>query len=150
MLFAAVAIPFLIPLALAPHLLFYYDITPKVALIFLGASAALVFAFFHLDSLRAFAGTVSGRWFTFASGASVLISILSAVFSVHPALSWNGSNWRRYGALTECATIVTGLVFAAYAAGQAGRMRAILRAMCAAGIVTSLYGIAQYFGWDPL
>src|SRR5260221_6134773 len=103
MLYAAVAISFLVPLVLTPHLLFYYDITPKVALIYLGAAIALAFSSFRFDSLRSFAGTKLARWFSVAAAASLLISILAAAFSVHRTLGWNGSNWRRYGAFTECA-----------------------------------------------
>jgi len=146
----AIAIPFLIAVALAPHVSLYYDVTPKVVLIFVGAAAALVLAFFRLDSLSSLPGTKRGRWFLIAAGASILISIASAPLAAHPALAWNGSNWRRYGSLTECATIVAAVLIGAYAAGNMDRLRSLQRAICAAGLLTSLYGMAQYFGWDPL
>src|ERR1700731_4865416 len=47
----AAVISFLAPLALTPHLLFYYDVTPKIAVLFAGAAVAFLLAAFHLDSL---------------------------------------------------------------------------------------------------
>ncbi|HEY7337764.1 MAG TPA: O-antigen ligase family protein [Bryobacteraceae bacterium] len=146
---AALATSFLIPLVIAPHLLFYYDITPKVALIFMAAAAGLAFVSFRFDSLRSFAGTSLGRWYVVAAAASVAICILAASLSANRSLAWNGSNWRRYGALTECASIVAAVTICAYVAGHASRLRALMQAVCAAGLIASLYGIAQYFRWDP-
>lgn len=150
MLLAVVAVPFLLPLILAPRMLLYFDITPKVAVILLGAGALLTLMSFHLDSLRAFVGTRYGRWYTGAAAASIFITILATLTAVHPELAWNGSNWRRYGGLTECATIIAAFLIAAFAAGSEMRMRAIFRAICLSGLIASVYGIAQYFGWDPL
>ncbi len=147
---AAIAIPFLLAVAFAPHVSFYYDVTPKVVVLFAGAAAALLLAFFRLDFAARLAGTKPGRWFMAAAGASVLISIAAAPLAVHPALAWNGSNWRRYGSLTECAAIAAAVLIAVHAAGRADRRRLIQRAICSAGLLTSLYGIAQYSGWDPL
>jgi hypothetical protein len=70
MILAAAAICFLLPLILTPRLLFYYDITPKVALILVGTAALLVLVAFNLDSLRRFTGTRPGRWYSAAAGGS--------------------------------------------------------------------------------
>lgn len=145
----AAAISFLAPLAFAPHLLFYYDVTPKVAVLFLGAAALLVLAAFHLDSLLAFCGTGEGRWFTIAILVSAGATVLSTVLAAHPALAWNGSNWRRFGGLTQLACLAIPLIVAAGTPGAEERIRPIFRAICLAGILVSLYGIAQYFDLDP-
>ena len=150
MLLAAIAVPFLVPLILAPHVLFYYDITPKVTVMLLGTAALLAFTSFSLDYIRAFVGTRYGRLYAAAAGASILVAILTTVGAVHPLLSWNGSNWRRYGALTECATILAAFLIAAYVFRQELRIRAIMRGIYISGLIASVYGIAQYFGWDPL
>ena len=147
---AVVASVFLAPLALAPRLLFYYDITPKVALLLLGAAIALALASRELDSLWAFCGTRYGRWYAAAAGCALALAGIATVYSAHPALAWNGSTWRRMGALTECAVILAALWIAAYTVRSPARLVWLLRAMCAAGLMTSLYGVAQYFGWDPL
>ncbi len=39
---------------------------------------------------------------------------------------------------------------AVWARGNAARVSLILRATCAAGVCAAVYGIAQYFGWDPI
>jgi hypothetical protein len=141
---------FLAPLALAPHLLFYYDITPKVALLLLGAAIVLASASQVLDLLVAYCGTRYGRWYAAAAGAAIVLASITTLRSDHPALAWNGSTWRRMGALTECAVILAALWVAAYAVRSQTRLVWMLRAMCAAGLLAALYGIAQYFGWDPL
>jgi hypothetical protein len=144
---AAGAICFLVPLILTPRLLFYYDITPKVMVILLGAAALLVLASFNFDSLRRFAGTREGRWYV-AAAASIGAAILTSITAQYPGLAWNGSNWRRYGALTQCAVILAAWLIAAGSATPG--IRPILRAICAGGLIASLYGIAQFFGWDPI
>ena len=150
MLTAALAIPFLVPLILAPHLLVYYDITPKVAVLLIGAGVLLAFTSFKLDSLRAFTGTPQGRWYTIACSGSAAMTLLTTATAIHPSLAWSGSNWRRYGALTECAAILAAFLIAAYSAGKPIRVRYLARATCLSGLIASLYGIAQYFGWDPI
>lgn len=147
---AAFAAVFLAPLALTPHLLFYYDITPKVALLLLGAAIALALTSQELDSLLDFCGTRYGRWYAAAAVAAIVLAGVTTRSSAHPALAWNGATWRRMGALTQCAEILAALWIAAYAVRSQARVVWLLRAMCAAGLLASLYGIAQYFGWDPL
>ena len=65
------------------------------------------------------------------------------------SLAWNGSNWRRWGAIEQIATVVCAFLVAALARSSSARLLAILRALCAAGVLAALYGIAQYFGFDP-
>ena len=147
---AVVLTVFLAPLAFTPHLLFYFDITPKVALLLLGTVIMLALASREIDSLLTFCGTRYGRWYAAAAGAAIVLAGIATLYSAHPALALYGSTWRRMGALTECAVVLAALWIAAYAASSPARLIWLLRAVCAAGFLTSLYGIAQYFGWDPL
>lgn len=148
--FTAAALVFLIPLILTPHLLFYYDITPKVALLLLGAILALVALPWELRSWSAFARTRWGGWYLGSLAATLAIAAISAWRSAEPNLAWYGSNWRRLGVFPFAAVLLA----AAWAAQCALRSRRtlllLLRATCAAGLVAALYGIAQYLGWDPL
>ncbi len=146
----AVAISFLSPLALAPHVLFYYDITPKIVILLAGAAAALILSAFHLDSLRAFCGTREGKAFATATLGFLAITALSVTLAAHPSLAWNGSNWRRLGGLTQAACLIIALIVAAWTSGEENRIVPLFKAICWAGILAALYGIAQYFGWDPL
>jgi hypothetical protein len=147
---AAIAVSFLAPLALAPSLLFYYDVTPKILLLCAITALALVLAAFHLDSLRAFAGTAQGRGFVWAALALGAVTLASAAISDDSSLAWNGSNWRRLGAIAQCAILLGAILLAAGSRGREVDTISILRAICLAGTIAALYGIAQYFGWDPL
>ena len=89
-----------------------------------------------------------GRWFCLLAAAQVVSLLLSTFFSSHPALSWNGGNWRRFGFVSQCAVIVLGFLIAASCSGSG--LRILLRAATAAGTAAALYGIFQYFGVDPI
>jgi putative inorganic carbon (hco3(-)) transporter len=141
---------FCAPLALAPRLLFYFDVTPKVVILLVGAAIAILWTAWNWDSLRAYCGTSQGRWFTVASAALIVCCLVSAALSRNAALAWTGSNWRRFGAIPQTAAIAGGLALAAWARGNPARLSLVLRATCAAGVCAAAYGIGQYFGWDPI
>jgi O-antigen ligase len=124
----------LIALILTPGWLFYFDVTPKLVVLLLASGVALVPV-----RRSALMGLVS---LTLASLA------LSTALSPNPALSFYGTHWRQYGALTQAAV----LIFAWALSTQTHRIGAgiVLRAVSAAGALTALYGIAQYLGWDPI
>jgi O-antigen ligase len=78
-----------------------------------------------------------------------LSCLASTIWSTNPGLSAVGSSWRRDGLIAESAILLFALIAAAWFAEDARRIRATLRAAVIAGAAASLYGIAQYFGWDP-
>lgn len=125
----------LIALILTPGLLFYFDVTPKLAVL-LGCAAILA----PLAARRPPRAAVSVLLGLYACSLAI-----SASVSAHPGLSWFGSSWRRYGAVTQIGL----LLFAWAAAAIQGRL-VILRAVAAATAIASLYGIAQFAGFDPL
>jgi O-antigen ligase len=127
----------LVPLVIAPGFLFYFDVTPKVVILLLGVVVALPW----FTPKREF------RWLYWALSIQAGSLILSTIFSSRIELSAFGSTWRRFGLITQLAI----LLFTALAASDlaSGRMRLYLRACAAAAIPISLYGIGQYFGWDP-
>ncbi len=53
------------------------------------------------------------------------------------------------GAVTEFAILPVALAIAAYASRTHQRLVRLLQSNALAGLLASLYGIAQYFGWDP-
>ncbi len=128
-----------VPLAIAPGWLFYFDITPKVAIVAAVASVGL---------LLWRRGPVD-RGFGLLIAAQAATLVLATVFSTNPALSAAGGNWRRFGLISHCAVLVVALMAAAFTSGDPGRIRFLLRAIAAAGIPAALYAILQYFGWDP-
>src|ERR1700744_4031843 len=98
MVLVAAAAVFLVPLILTPGLLFYYDITPKVALLMWVAALGLAGLWRELPAWIAFARTRWVRLYLLAAGAFLLVAGVSASRSDVFALAWYGSNWRRMGA----------------------------------------------------
>src|SRR5206468_12124499 len=118
-LLQAVAIG-LIALILTPGALFYFDVTPKLAVLLIATAMLLPFA--SRRSLPLLAWLYAGSL------------ILSASFSLHPGLSWFGSSWRRYGAVTQ----LTLLLFVWIAAASVNRLP-LLRAIAVATIAAAVY-----------
>ena len=139
----------LAPLAITPGLLSYFDITPKIAVLLFGLSLSLLYAGANLSNLRMLLSAAAGRWFAGLVGLNWVASGLATAFSTHPQLSLNGSNWRRFGFVVESALLLFVLLAAAWLAADRRNVRVLLRACVGSGGVASLYGIAQYFGWDP-
>ncbi len=139
------AIVALLSLIITPHLLFYWDVTPKVAVLLLGTAIALLLA-----RRETCVPSPALRIFRLLLAAQAISLALSTAFSTDPALSLGGSSWRRFGLITQFAMLLFALLVAQYTAGNADRVRQLLRVIAAAGIPAAIYGILQYFGWDPL
>ena len=124
----------LIALVIAPGFSFYFDIIPKLCVLLVALALCLAFTrparpgpFHYLAIL--FFGSLA----------------LSLAFSPMRDISAFGSNWRRFGVIPQIAI----LLFAGWLSVQAHRILPILRVIVAAGAITAIYGIAQYFGFDP-
>jgi len=139
----------LVPLLITPGLLSNFDITPKIAVLLFGLSLSLLYAGTNISNLRSLLGARIGRWFAALIGLTWIASGIATAFSSYPLLSLNGSNWRRYGFIVETALLAFLLLAAAWLAADQKNMLILLRASVASGGLASLYGIAQYFGWDP-
>lgn len=135
----------LLPLILAPNWLLYYDVTPKIVVLAAGTAVAALLMMREAPvrslMLRAFGILLA------AEGAWLAVS---TAMSKDPALSLGGSGWRRYGLITHTAVLLLAWIVAQHAMGRPDRVRQLLRAIVAAGIPAAIYGILQYFGWDPL
>ncbi len=135
----------LIPLAIAPGWLFYFDVTPKIVVLLLGTAAAAVWwAARWSETSRAV------RWFLPVVCGMALSLAVSTLASTNRALSLGGSSWRDWGLLTQLTALGFACLVAACAAGRPEIHRAILRSAAAGGLLAAAYGIAQYFGWDAL
>src|SRR5271155_3663332 len=131
----------LVALAIVPGWSFYFDVTPKIVIVLLGAAAAI-------PLLRWPLGT-RARWVSGLIGAQATGMVLAAVFSTNRWASFYGSTWRKSGVLVELAV----LVVAAAGAGQFSdpeRLKTWLRITVAASIPISVYAVFQYFGADPV
>jgi O-antigen ligase len=114
-----------------------------------GLSLSLLYPAANLSNLRALLRASAGRWFAGLIGLTWLVGGIATAFSTYPLLSLDGSNWRRYGFVVETALLLFVLLAAAWLAAERSNIRLLLRACVASGGVAALYGIAQYFGWDP-
>ncbi|MGA3044727.1 MAG: O-antigen ligase family protein [Bryobacteraceae bacterium] len=92
----------------------------------------------------------AARWFLLALCGTAVSLVVSTLASVNPALSLGGSNWRYWGLATQLAALGFAYLVVVCCAGEAHRMRVLLRAVALSGLIVALYGIAQYSGWDPL
>ena len=140
----------LIPLTITPGFLFYFDITPKIIILLLSTSLMLCFCKQNVSNFRVLLAAKTGRWFIMLVSIAWFSTALSTALSGNPVLSLNGGNWRRFGLMTETGLLLFTLMTAAWLFRNRDHTRSLLRACTVAGALGALYGIAQYFGWDPL
>lgn len=137
----------LISLAILPGILFSFDVAPKVVLLCLGTCALAAGMRGGIARLPA---SAHGRWFLTLVAIQAACLILAVLASSDPALSFGGTNWRRFGFVTQVAVLLFALVSAEVLAREPARLRAWLVIFCSAGCAAALYGCAQFFAWDPL
>ncbi len=90
-----------------------------------------------------------GKLYVACLGAQFLSLAVSTIWSSNWALSVAGSSWRRDGLIAETAILLFAFMAAAWFVEDPQRIRGVLQAAVVAGAIASIYGIAQYFGWDP-
>ncbi len=139
----------LVPLVITPGLLSYFDITPKIAILLLGAALSLSYWRTNISNIRVLTKFRAGRWFVWLIGGTWFVSAIATGFSGYPQLSLHGGNWRRDGLVTGTGLLLFVLISAAWLTADGKNIRTLLRACTASGALAALYGIAQYFGWDP-
>jgi hypothetical protein len=126
----------LIALIIAPGYLFYFDVTPKVVVLLVSTAVLLA------------AGGVRGGSKSFSTLIPLNLAALalSTALSTRAGLSLMGTNWREFGLIPQAAA----LLFAWSVASCPESPRLLLRGVAVSGAIAGAYGIAQYFGWDPL
>jgi putative inorganic carbon (HCO3(-)) transporter len=140
----------LVPLAIAPGILSAFDITPKIAILLFCESALLLFCKQLVNGLHRLFESRCGRWYVGCLAVQWLSCVASTLWSSNRQLSEAGSSWRRDGLIVESAILLFALIVAAWFMEDQRRIRIVLRTTVVTGVAASLYGIAQYFGWDPL
>lgn len=142
-LLAAVA---LVPLIITPGVLFYYDVTPKIAVLFLGAALTLLLSRIDLGLLwlhrpaRWFLGIVALQWIWFA---------LATALSSDRSLSLNGASWRRDGLITQTGLLAFTLLCLEWLLENPANLSRLRQVIAGVGVLISIYTIFQYFGMDP-
>ena len=140
----------LVPLVVTPGVLAYFDVTPKIALLLFCVALILLKPRANLYNLGQLLRTTTGRWFVPLLAAEWLAAALASLISTNPSLSLHGSNWRRFGLVTETGLLLFVLLAAGWLAADRNNIRLLFRACTVSGALGALYGIGQYFGWDPL
>jgi O-antigen ligase len=139
----------LVPLAIAPGLVSAFDITPKITILLFCETFMLLFCKQLVNGVRALFASTPGKLYIACLAALWLSMALSTLYSSNPALSVAGSSWRRDGLIAESAILLFAFLAAAWFVEDRGRIETVLRASVVTGLAASVYGIAQYFGWDP-
>jgi O-antigen ligase len=140
----------LVPILALPHLLFYFDVTPKVAVLLIGTAIACCAFRTNATLLGEFARTGSGRRLLMLFAALAVALVISTATSSNKALSISGGNWRRFGLVTQLALLLFVLLAAAHISLGRIRLLPTLRTIAVTGLLISGYAAVQYFGFDPL
>jgi O-antigen ligase len=143
-----IVLPCVVALAFLPGWTFYYDVIPKAVAVLLGAAALSVCAAWNREFPTLVWTSHAVRRNALLALAALLILGIATVNSPLVPLAWQGSTWRHLGATIQFAIVISAFLAGAFARSAANRL-ALLRGLCAAGMLAALYGIAQYFGWDP-
>lgn len=133
-----------LPVVIAPGILFYFDVTPKLVFLLISTAIALVLwrGVLPLDSRL-------NRIFLLLLAAQALSVVVSTALSTHPALSLGGGNWRRFGLISQLTVLLFAALVASDCAAGKERVTLYLSALVLGGIPVALYAMLQYFGWDP-
>lgn len=140
---AALASVFLTPLVNLPDHSLWFDITPKISIFCMMTGIA---CFVPIDSIR-----TRSRFLhlTFVlSVALVISSTLSAAFSISPALSIGGSNWRRIGVPTEIALALFAFIQVQLMRREPHYIIWCLRLGSAALFISSMSVVVEALPWE--
>jgi O-antigen ligase len=139
-------------LLIAPGFSFYFDLTPKLVALVVGTAAALaLWAWAHVRKGGVpLPRSLAFRLFAVFLFLNVLSVAVSTWSSSNPGLSLFGTNWRRYGMVAQIAIAFFAWLLSVSCAGRLANVLIVLRAVAVAGILSSVYGVMQYLGWDPL
>lgn len=150
LLIALVAALALSALVLAPGIVFFYDVTPKIVVLLLASGAVIATGPQWIPRVHHLGAHVAGRVFLAAMALQAASLVGSTLAASDRNLSFVGSTWRRLGLVEELSLLVLTVALASFARGSPRCVIVLLRTICAAGAVGAIYGIAQYFGIDPL
>jgi len=150
-LWMCVAVVVLVPLAFAVPVYRAY-VTPKLAILLVGSSAIATLA--GLAALHAMRyGADLTRLFN--PGLLVVVTLyvasvaISTFFGIDPVASLFGYFHNQMGLVPKLCffAIYIGVIIAV--GNDESRMRKLLWAMALTGLVTSVYAVIQFFGYDP-
>ena len=121
----------LIALIIAPSQFFYFDVTPKVAVLLTGTAVLLIFAARGRD--RPGGPRLFGILLLVNAGSLML----STAVSTNRNLSLYGSTWRSYGLIVQVAAMLFGWMIAWHSTGRPDRVRIVLRGVAIAAAISA-------------
>ncbi|HLH38128.1 MAG TPA: O-antigen ligase family protein [Bryobacteraceae bacterium] len=129
-----------VPLAIAPGWSFYFDVVPRIVILLAGAALALWFS-----------GRIpAGSLFLKLLAAQAAVAAIATIFSIDAVISWSGAAWRKEGLPVELAVLIFAAAIYIWLSAAPERLRPFLRVTVFGALPAAIYGIAQYFGIDPL
>jgi hypothetical protein len=137
------------PLGLLTGTFLSHDVMPKVILVLFGAAGLLFLWPQWTPGIARLWAMRHGRWFLWLVMAQSTVLAASSLFSNQPLLSFVGTTWRRFGLVEQAAALVIACCVAALVAEKPESVTSLWRAVVACAGIASVYGIAQYFGFDP-
>jgi len=142
---------FALPLLILPaRLSFSFDALPKALLLYAATALVLLLPGALTRSVANLFASRAGRAFV---ALAVLWSIslaVAAVTSLDPQLSWFGTRWRSFGALSQIAVLAIGVVAAGSFRASPRALLVSLRMLSLAGLCAAVYALLQFLGLDPL
>lgn len=139
----------LVPLIMAPGVFLYFETIPKVAVILIAAGVLLWNLRKFEPRLAGLSESRLGRLLILGIGAQIVSLLVSSFISGDRTLSLLGTGWRRFGSMEHVAILLLSLLIAAWYAENSAGLLILFRTICLSGVLISVYGIAQYLGWDP-
>jgi O-antigen ligase len=138
-----------LPLAIAPGLLFHYDVSPKTLTLCVAASLASLRVRAIPPEMTALWQKRGGRMLLLLAALQIFWIAVASAMSTRPRFSLFGSAWRQFGVFTIVPLLVLIVLAAAHFCAHPERIEAFLRIAAGAGVIASVFGIAQYFDLDP-
>src|ERR1700722_3425447 len=108
----------LVPLLIAPGVLAYFDVTPKIAILLLGVALMLSQVGANSCNLRALWGATSGRWLAGLLTAEWMAFAIASLLSSNRPLSMDGGSWRRLGLIPETGLLIFVLLASGWLVAQ--------------------------------
>jgi tetratricopeptide (TPR) repeat protein len=137
MAFVAALVIGLMALAIAPGYAFYFDVTPKAAVLAAGTAGMLILAVRRRESPG------GPRLFAVLLLANAVSLAVSTAWSTNRALSLYGGSWRCFGTLMQCAAMLFAWLVGWQSVGRPDRARAVLRGIAICGVAAAALGVSS-------
>src|SRR5438309_2201907 len=134
----------IIPVIIAPGILFFDDVTPKLIAVLLAGAVCLGLLAFRTQALPNL--TANRRILLASCAACATVTLISTALARNPELAWNGSTWRGFGAIAQITLLLIAAAVGILHRDTTPIRTGFSRALCIAGVIVSVYAIAQYFG----